>query len=77
MLTGGGRNVKLTNRLYVARAERRMSQTELAQLAGVTRQTIGAIETGKYVPSALLAFILARRLELPVDQLFELEDDAS
>ena len=43
-------------------------------LAGVTRQTIGSIETGQYNPSALLALILARRLGKPVEDLFFLED---
>jgi len=65
----------LRNRLRVARAERRMSQEELAGLAGVTRQTIGSIENEQYVPSALLAFVLASRLEKPVAELFYLERD--
>lgn len=63
---------RLTNRLRVARAERGISQEQLANLAGVTRQTIGSIETGQYVPSALLAFILAERLGKRVDELFSL-----
>ena len=54
-----------------------MSQEELARLAGVTRQTISSIETGQYVPSALLAFVLARRLGMPVEQLFTLTGDVS
>ena len=64
--------VRLENRLKVARAELGLSQEQLARLAGVTRQTISSIETGQYVPSALLAFVLARRLEMPVEQLFTL-----
>jgi putative transcriptional regulator len=63
----------LRNRLRVARAEQRMSQEELANLAGVTRQTIGSIENEQYVPSALLAFVLAQRLGKPVEDLFYLE----
>jgi len=63
---------RLENRLRVARAERALSQEELARLAGVTRQTISSIETGQYVPSTLLAFILARRLEKRVDEIFTL-----
>jgi DNA-binding XRE family transcriptional regulator len=47
----------------------------LARLAGVTRQTVSSIETGQYVPSALLAFVLAKRLGKPVDDLFSLEGD--
>jgi putative transcriptional regulator len=64
----------LANRLRVARAEHRLSQEELARRAGVTRQTIGAIENGQYYPSALLAFVLARHLNMPVTDLFYLED---
>jgi putative transcriptional regulator len=67
--------LRLDNRLKVARAERGLSQEECARLAGVTRQTISSIETGQYVPSALLAFVLARRLEKPVDELFTLAGD--
>lgn len=66
---------RLENRLKVARAERGLSQSDLAQLAGVTRQTISSIETGQYVPSALLAFVLAKRLGRRVDELFFLEGD--
>jgi putative transcriptional regulator len=65
----------LHNRMRVARAERQLSQVELARLAGVTRQTIGSIENEQYVPSALLAFVLANRLGKPIDQLFYLEGD--
>ena len=68
-------SIRLDNRLKVARAERGLSQEELARLASVTRQTISSIETGQYVPSALLAFVLARRLGMPVDQLFTLTGD--
>ena len=65
----------LGNRLKVARAEHGLSQEQLANLVGVTRQTISAIETGLYCPSALLAFLLARQLEKRVDELFYLEGD--
>jgi len=66
---------KLGNRLKVARAEKNLSQEDLAQLAGVTRQTISSIETGQYCPSALLAFLLSRQLDKRVDELFFLEGD--
>ena len=66
---------KLGNRLKVARAERGLSQEELATLVGVTRQTISAIETRQYCPSALLAFLLAKQLGKRVDELFFLEGD--
>lgn len=65
--------MRLANRLRVARAERRLSQEDLAKLANVTRQTIGAIENGQYCPSALLAFVLAECLEKPVAELFFVE----
>lgn len=65
--------IRLGNRLKVARAEKNLSQSDLAQAAGVTRQTISSIETGQYCPSALLAFLLARRLGKPVAELFYLE----
>ena len=62
----------MENRLKLARAERGLSQEQLAALAGVTRQTISSIETGQYVPSALLAFVLAERLGKRIDELFTL-----
>ena len=69
------KKAQLHNRLKVARAERGLSQGELAQNAGVTRQTISSIETGQYVPSALLAFVLADRLGKRVDELFTLSEE--
>jgi putative transcriptional regulator len=67
---------KLSNRLKVARAERNLSQDQLARLAGVTRQTISSIETGLYSPSALLAFTLAEHLAKRVDELFFLDGES-
>ncbi len=67
---------KLANRLKVARAERNLSQDQLARLVGVTRQTISSIETGVYSPSALLAFQLADRLSKRIDELFFLEGES-
>lgn len=64
----------LNNRLRVARAERNLSQEELARLAGVSRQTISSIETLQYCPSALLAFRLSRLVEWPVERLFWVEE---
>ncbi len=66
--------LRLGNRLKVARAERNLSQQDLATMAGVTRQTICSIETGQYCPSSLLAFLLSRELNKPVEELFYLED---
>jgi putative transcriptional regulator len=67
--------LKLKNRLKVARAERDLSQEQLAVLAGVTRQTISSIENCQYNPSTLLALILALRLGKRVDDLFYLEEE--
>jgi len=67
-------NLRLANRLKVARAEHDLSQEELAKRAGVTRQTISSIEKGQYTPSALLAFVLARQLDKRIDELFSLEE---
>ena len=66
---------RLLNRLRVARAERDLSQSELARSAGVSRQTISSVETGQYCPSTLLAFRLARVLGVRVDELFWLEGE--
>ncbi len=67
--------VRLGNRLRVARAELRLSQEQLATMAGVTRQTISSIENGQYGPSALLAFVIAHRLGKAVTDLFFIEGD--
>lgn len=66
---------RLANRIKVARAEKNISQEELAARVGVTRQTISSIETGQYCPSTLLAFLLSVRLDKRVDELFFLEGD--
>lgn len=60
----------MKNRLRVLRAERRWSQAELASRAGVSRQTINAIENGKYDPSLPLAFRLGEIFELPLPDIF-------
>ncbi|MBI1391074.1 MAG: helix-turn-helix domain-containing protein [bacterium] len=60
----------MKNRLRVLRAEREWSQAELADRAGVSRQAINAIETGKYDPSLPLAFKLSRLFELPIEEIF-------
>ena len=65
--------VHLANRLRDARAERELSQTQLAEAVAVSRQTISSIETGQYCPSALLAFRLAAVLQTRIDDLFRLE----
>ena len=65
----------MTNRLRVLRAERKWSQAELAQRLAISRQSVNAIEIGKYDPSLPLAFKLARLFELPIEQIFL--DDSS
>lgn len=62
----------LTNRLKVLRAERALTQADLAELAGITRKSINAIETGRMVPSTLLALKLVRALGVSVEQAFGL-----
>ena len=51
-----------------------MTQQQLADRAGVTRQTIIAIESGKYAPSLPLAFRIARSFDVPIEQVFQYED---
>jgi putative transcriptional regulator len=53
------------------RAERGISQAALAEALGVSRQTVNAIETGRYMPSLPLAFGLARFFETPIEGLFD------
>ena len=64
----------MKNRLRVLRAERNWSQAELGMRAGVSRQAINAIETGKYEPGLALAMKIARLFEQRVEDVFELED---
>jgi putative transcriptional regulator len=61
----------MTNRLRELRASRRWSQGDLAQELGVSRQTVNAIETGKYDPSLPLAFKIARLFKRPIEDIFE------
>ena len=61
----------MKNRLKVLRAERSWSQGDLAERLGVTRQTVNALETGKYDPSMPLAFKIARLFSLPIEEIFQ------
>jgi putative transcriptional regulator len=63
------------NRLKVLRAERNWSQAQLADLLDVSRQSVNAIETGKYDPSLPLAFKIARVFGLSIEEIFT-DDDA-
>ena len=63
----------LKNRLKVARAEKGLSQTQLAELVGVSRNTISSIETGQFNPTAKLALILCIALDQKFEDLFYFE----
>ena len=65
----------MKNRIRVERAEVRMTQQQLADAIGVSRQTINAIESGKFVPSTVLALKMARIFEKPVEDIFMLDDE--
>ncbi len=60
----------LKNRLKEVRAEKKLSQAQLAKLVGVSRNTISSIETGQFQPTAKLALILAIALDLKFEDLF-------
>ncbi|WP_269515411.1 helix-turn-helix transcriptional regulator [Brevundimonas subvibrioides] len=60
----------MNNRLKVLRAERNWSQADLAAALGVSRQTVNALETGRYDPSLPLAFRIARVFEQPIESIF-------
>jgi putative transcriptional regulator len=66
----------MRNRLKVLRAERDWSQADLAEALDVSRQTINALETGKYDPSLPLAFKIARLFGLPIEAIFFDDDPA-
>ncbi len=61
----------MKNRLRVLRAERLWSQSDLAERLNVSRQSVNAIETGKYDPSLPLAFRIARLFDMPIEAIFQ------
>ncbi|WP_313806127.1 helix-turn-helix transcriptional regulator [Flavobacterium sp.] len=65
----------MKNNVKVQRAIANLTQAELAEKIGVSRQTINAIEAGKYVPSTVLALKMAKLFEKSVNDIFELEAD--
>lgn len=67
--------LKIINRLHVLRAERRMTQEQLANQVGVTRATIVAIEGGNYNPSLELAFRIARYFQVDINLIFSIEEE--
>lgn len=68
-------DARLENRIRVYRAEHRMSQADLARAIGVSRKTISTIEVGRFVPSTVIALLIARHFEVPVEDIFQLADD--
>ena len=64
----------MKNSIKVERAKKNITQAELAKLAKVSRQTINAMELGKYVPSTVLALRLAQIFEVEISGIFTLED---
>lgn len=65
----------MKNKLKVLRAVRNWSQADLAERLDVSRQTVNALETGKYDPSLPLAFKIARLFQMPVEEIFEAEPE--
>jgi len=61
----------MKNRLKVLRAERNWSQAELSEHLGVSRQTVNALETGKYDPSLPLTFKIASLFQLSIEEIFQ------
>lgn len=65
----------MKNKIKIHRAIKDVTQSELADIIGVSRQTIGAIEKNKYVPSTVLALKLAQYFEVEVETIFELTEE--
>ena len=65
----------MKNRLKIARAELDITQEELAKRIGVSRQTINAVESGRYVPSTVLALKMAQVFGKSVEEVFMLDDE--
>ncbi len=65
----------MKNSIRIERAIKNITQGELADLIGVSRQTINTIESNKYVPSTVLALKIARVFGKPVEQIFMLDDE--
>lgn len=64
----------MDNRIKDERAIKSLTQAELAELVGVSRQTINTIESNRYAPSVILALKIARVFNKPVEELFQLEE---
>ena len=73
-----GGTMKLKNRIRVLRAEKEISQKELAEVIGVSRQTVNSIEKGKFNPSVITALKVAEYFGVDVETVFQiLEDDST
>lgn len=70
---GEPKPTRVSNRIRELRAERGLTQAELAAVLKVTRQTVIAIEQGRYSPSLEMAFQIAKALDLPLDHVFSYE----
>lgn len=66
---------RMKNTLEELRKQRGLRQEELADILEVSRQTIGSLENGRYNPSILLAFKIARYFDLPIEEIFIYEED--
>lgn len=69
--------IKLHNSIRMYRAHVRMSQQELAKKVGVRRETISSLESGKYNPSLMLAMMISKALDVPIDTLFYIQEEKS
>ncbi len=70
-----GVEMKLKNRLRILRAEKEISQKDLAEEVGLSRQTVNSIERGKFNPSIITALKIAEYFAVRVDEVFQLEED--
>lgn len=65
----------MKNRIKVLRAERDLSQAQLADVLGVARQTVVALEAGKYAPSLTLAFKISKAFDRPIEAIFDADEE--
>lgn len=72
----GAKQYKMDTQIHVWRAKKRMTQQELADLAGVSRQTIMQLEKNKYNPSLMLAYTIAQILDAEIKDLFIFEKES-
>jgi putative transcriptional regulator len=68
-------NTKMQNMIRVERAKKRITQAELAEKLNVSRQTIHSIETGKFIPSTVLALRIAKYFDVSFHEIFQLAEE--